>query len=214
MKTCVTDRDELKNRVVLFSLEKFMAESVSNVRMDDISAEMGISKRTLYELFESKEQLLFACIRYVHQKIEQEMRIRLLRHDDIISISMLHFAFLLKTSKSVSCGFFEQIEKYPAIKSYFDERNRNMMVSVQSYIELGVKQGVFRSDINLAVIMKTVDILIQYLINNRHTLEFSMEDLVYSMILVELRGISTQKGLDLIEKFDINNIQIDEKEVF
>jgi len=214
MKTCVTDRDELKSRVVLFSLEKFMADSVSNVRMDDISAEMGISKRTLYELFESKEQLLLACILHIHRKVESDMQTRLQNQDDIISVSMLHFAFLLKTSKSVSTGFFEQIDKYPMIKSYFDERNRTMMGRVRSYLELGVKQGVFRSDINFSVVMKTIEILIQYMISNRYTLDFTMEDMVYSMILVEMRGISTQKGLALIEQFDINNIQIDEKDVF
>lgn len=200
------EKEDLKNRIILFSLDKFMKDSVASVRMDDIAAEMGISKRTLYELFSSKEQLVLGCVLHVHAEVEADMKRRIGETSDIITVSMTCFSMLIKMSKSISYHNFDNIDKFPAIKKFIEEKNRLTLTRVRSFLNTGIREGLFRNDINPEVVVKTVEILIYHMVADRTEKDLTLEDLVYSIILVELRGIATPKGLELIEKFDISNI--------
>ena len=53
-----TYRFELRQKILQTAMQQFKEMGVKNVKMDDISAIIGISKRTLYEIYENKEELL------------------------------------------------------------------------------------------------------------------------------------------------------------
>lgn len=52
------DRAELRKRVILEASSAFAKSGIKNVHMDSLACALSISKRTLYELFCDKEQLL------------------------------------------------------------------------------------------------------------------------------------------------------------
>ena len=52
------DKTVVKEHIVLAAAKSFAQKGVKTVRMDDIAAGLSISKRTLYELFHDKEDLL------------------------------------------------------------------------------------------------------------------------------------------------------------
>ena len=47
-----------KERIVEQTMEMFVTQGIKSVRMDDIARQLSISKRTLYEMFGDKEELL------------------------------------------------------------------------------------------------------------------------------------------------------------
>ena len=47
---------------------------VKSLRVDDLARDLGVSKRTLYEMFGDKEELLYYSIKYLFQKEEEEVR--------------------------------------------------------------------------------------------------------------------------------------------
>lgn len=54
-----------EERIVDRAMQMFVAQGIKSVRMDDIARTLGVSKRTLYELFGDKEHLLYlAMVRY------------------------------------------------------------------------------------------------------------------------------------------------------
>jgi AcrR family transcriptional regulator len=53
----------------------FVEQGIKAVRMDDIAQELGISKRTLYELFSDKEELIYQSIRY-YSEYARERRMK------------------------------------------------------------------------------------------------------------------------------------------
>ncbi len=57
-----SQRVELKDRIIETASEAFTAHGIKSITMDDIAASLGISKRTLYEVFRDKESLLTQCI--------------------------------------------------------------------------------------------------------------------------------------------------------
>ena len=61
--------EESKRKIVETSLQMFNRRGVRGVTMDDIASTMHISKRTLYESFANKEELLSECVMMVHDEI-------------------------------------------------------------------------------------------------------------------------------------------------
>ena len=53
-----SQRAELKERIIATATEAFTTKGIKSITMDDIAAALGISKRTLYDVFVDKESLL------------------------------------------------------------------------------------------------------------------------------------------------------------
>ncbi len=58
--------ESLRARVIKKASQEFIKKGIKSVRMDDIAALLTISKRTLYEIFNNKEELLYDCVIYLH----------------------------------------------------------------------------------------------------------------------------------------------------
>lgn len=54
----ISNRVELRDRIIVKATEAFTLHGIKSITMDDIATSLGISKRTLYEVFEDKETLL------------------------------------------------------------------------------------------------------------------------------------------------------------
>ena len=56
-------RQELKGKILVTAMSLFKREGIKRVKMDDIAQALSISKRTLYETYENKEQLLCCFVK-------------------------------------------------------------------------------------------------------------------------------------------------------
>ena len=64
-----------KQEKVIKRASEMIAElGVKSLRVDDLARDLGVSKRTLYEMFGDKEELLYHSIKYLFQKEEDEVR--------------------------------------------------------------------------------------------------------------------------------------------
>lgn len=63
----------MKNRILQTAREMFLRHGYSKIRIDEISSELNISKKTIYNHFSSKEELVFAVIEQGMVDIEQEL---------------------------------------------------------------------------------------------------------------------------------------------
>ena len=54
---------ELRNRILKAAMTEFLHKGVKSVKMDDIANTLAISKRTLYEIYSNKEELLLEAVR-------------------------------------------------------------------------------------------------------------------------------------------------------
>ena len=57
-----SSRSSLRDRIIDVALDDFTSQGIRSVTMDEVATKLGISKRTLYEVFADKEALLVDCI--------------------------------------------------------------------------------------------------------------------------------------------------------
>ena len=72
-----SQKAELRERIIMTATEAFTLKGIKCITMDDIAAALGISKRTLYEVFADKESLLKECIpvSYTHLTLPTNSRV-------------------------------------------------------------------------------------------------------------------------------------------
>lgn len=64
---------ELRNRILKAAMTEFLHKGVKSVKMDDIANALAISKRTLYEIYSNKEELLLEAVRIHEEEFNDHM---------------------------------------------------------------------------------------------------------------------------------------------
>ncbi|WP_337903210.1 TetR/AcrR family transcriptional regulator, partial [Mesomycoplasma ovipneumoniae] len=119
-------RSRLKERIVNVTMEAFMKHGIKSITMDDIAASLGISKRTLYEVFPGKESLLEVCIRRGHEEFDDFVRGVLSTTSNVMEVVLRIFQWNIRKFHATNKRFFEDIKKYPkACQLMIGRRNRD-----------------------------------------------------------------------------------------
>ena len=193
-------RTELKTRVMDTALRAFMQRGIRAVKMDDISAELGISKRTLYEIFNDKEELLFQCI----CQYDQQQRDTLTRYAaegyDVIEVIMQAYRLKIQEARMVSPAFYVDILKYPKLAAYIKKNNEQARENFVQFMKRGVEEGYLRADVNYEMVPHIFDAIGQYIPKSQLLQKYSVEELFSTYIMMSLRGLCTQRGLKAIDE--------------
>ncbi|MBM6734670.1 TetR/AcrR family transcriptional regulator [Mediterranea massiliensis] len=196
-----TSRVELKERIIERAMQAFKTHGIKCITMDDIAASMGISKRTLYEVFANKEMLLEDCIRKERQETNEYIRTILGQSAHVLEVLLKLYLRSIEKFHTTHKSFFEDIKKYPkAYELLKNDKNRDS-AEVVNFFKEGVKQGIFRDDINFAIVNLLVHEQLDLLINSNICEKYSFLDVYESIMFTYLRGISTEKGAQELENF-------------
>lgn len=194
-------RAELKKRIVETAMQAFKAHGIKSITMDDIALSLGISKRTLYEVFANKEMLLEACILKDRDDMDAFVREMLETSDHVLDVLLKLYLRSIERFHSTHKSFFEDLKKYPKVYELFKNDKHHDSAETISFFEEGVKQGIFRADINFAIVNLLVYEQIELLLNSNICEKYSFLEVYESIMFTYLRGISTEKGAHELEKF-------------
>ena len=199
---------EAKDRVILKSIELFQQAGIRLVTMDQIAGEVGMSKRTIYEMFKDKDDLLMQCLDIMNLQTRTEIQEIISKSANAIEALYLIGQHGEKRKASINKLFFEDFKKlYPQIWKNLREKNGPGRESVSfTILQKGIKEDIFRGDLNLVI----VDIFIHNMMETCHSAEIfpvesDLRDIIANVIIPYFRGIATRKGQDLIEKYFSGN---------
>lgn len=108
-----TDKTVVKEHIVLAAAKSFAQKGVKTVRMDDIAAGLSISKRTLYELFHDKEDLLLDVMKLHREEMQEYMTQVASKAENVLEVLLKFFQRSAQEFQNTNRKFFEDIEKYP-----------------------------------------------------------------------------------------------------
>ena len=200
-------KKEIFNQIVETAHTLFIERGIKDVKMDDIAAEMSISKRTIYELFNDKEQLLHEVLKLQNERMSENGRevIRNSSHilEIILKLYNLHFELL----KKVNNKFFAELNKYPDICREMQAKEAKNAKKFTAWMEMGRQQGLFREDADFNIltfiIKRDLTTILEVKMQTGHTElnKYTTDELGRKLILFYLRGISTPKGQNIIEEY-------------
>ena len=183
--------------------ELFFKYGVRSVSMDDICRDLGISKKKLYQLFSSKNELVEKLLELERENFE-------IIFDTYSFEGVNAIDILLTVSKEVGERFrdvspsmtFDLKKYYPDIyHKHIEERIDFIFKKIQINLEKGINQGVYRDDLSVELVAR---IYIRRLID-LHNPEFfpadkfSFQTLFETMFDNFIRGIANAKGIEYYE---------------
>ena len=204
-------KEEVHNLITRKALELFAGKGIKDVKMDDIAAALSISKRTIYEQFADKEQLLLEALRLHNNMMRDEAKERIRKAEHVLDIVLTLYSLYFQSIKEINIKFFKELERYPKICKRNRERNHKNDKRFIAWMEMGRKQGLFREDANfdilLFILRRDLETIFMANMKEEHNelSSYTPDELGRTLILFYLRGISTPRGQEIIEDYMNNN---------
>lgn len=188
-------------RVVDYATKEFFSKGVKQVTMDDIAKGLQMSKRTLYQLFADKEQLIIACIEVIAER-EHELVLSLIgQNHNVLEIILRVIEHRVKTLGKVSIEYITEVKRYDAVKEYIKMAQEESIERGEYIYKKGIEQGLFRDDVNIKLLLECIYIRMNDNYSPVVVNKYSMQDCFINMGIFHLRGCCTPAGIELIDKF-------------
>ena len=199
------EKKDLEKSIVVVATELFLSLGFKSVTMDDIAVEMGISKKTIYNFFENKEQLVKKAVFNLYEAITSGIEsIRGQSENPITELFEVKM-FLMQQLKGEKASPQYQLQKYyPSIFKELQIKQFDFIkTTVVKSLQKGVEMGLFRPDMNIDFIARmyfngmTAIKNVELFPNNIYAPEKLMEH----YLDYHLRAIVTEKGKLLLNPF-------------
>ena len=195
----------VKQRIIEEASELFGRSGVKSITMDELARNLGISKRTIYENFRDKEELLIACIDAFHDERSEKV---------FLDANNVAEAILVMLQKSVEptaqwkFNMMNDIRKYyPQVyKNHLSRLHQNERQNFEYVVQRGIREDVFRRELNPEIVAhffsKMGEVVVARI--DKDFDRYSLVDVFNNIVLTILRGICTAKGIEIIDKFKEN----------
>ncbi|WP_414630788.1 TetR/AcrR family transcriptional regulator [Bacteroides sp. UBA939] len=192
---------ELRERIVELALDSFATHGIKSITMDEIATTLGISKRTLYEVFPDKETLLLECLKKAQSEGAAYVKEVCETTSNVLEVLLKIYQRTIEKYHSTNKKFYEDMKKYPKVYESLVKRHDENYEEKKAFFNLGVQQGLFRDDINFTIVNMLMHEQFAVLMNTDIFKEYSFVDVYESIMFTHLRGISTEKGASKLDEF-------------
>ena len=201
----MTDMDE-KARIESAALERFLESGVYKVTLDEIAADLRISKKTVYKFFPSKEDLLRAAVHMRMHRIERAV-------DDIVAsdkpfeAKMTELLMVIGTLvRRLTRQFQVDLQRFaPRLWTEIDTFRRERVFSkMRKMFQQAKDEKVFREDLNIDLFFLVFLSTIQGIMNPQTLSQqsFSAEDAFHGIFKILFEGALTQEARHNFKLFD------------
>ena len=150
-------KQEVRGRIIQSAIECFSKNGFDRTRMDEISLLADLSKGTLYNYFDNKEDLFNAICEDSLDLLKIQLdQLFTKSRDDLISNAELFYENFQKIQKEGSAKvFFEALSestRNPKLKIILFKHRLKIYKVVENYLQIQSDKGFIKSDINLTYV--------------------------------------------------------------
>ena len=200
---------EINERIIVAADSLFMKYGARSVTMDDIARELSVSKKTIYQYYKDKDEIV-TLVSQAH--IEQEKK----EFTEIYESSNNAIEEIFKISQcirkmvtEINPSLLYDLQKYHrrAWDLYLDYKTEFIKNSVVNNLQRGIKEGCYREEIDVEVIatfrVEQVQMAFDDKIFPRNKFNFS--EVQMQLLNHFIHGLLTDKGRKLYKDYQLNN---------
>ncbi len=194
---------DMREKIITESGKLFVQNGIRQVTMDTIAQTMGISKRTIYENFKDKDDLLEHFLT-VSIKEHKKGSLKIIEEAGNVIEALFRIGEdNYKKMKSINPVFFQDIKKYHSgiFKKIVQNGRMKDYETTKTVLTRGINEGLFLKEINVEVANLYIHYSADFTPIAEEKLKCGHVDILRSVHLPYLRGISTEKGREIIDTF-------------
>lgn len=195
---------EMIDRIIQAGSETFFKYGIRSVPLDQLASELGISKKTIYQHFKDKDELVMAIVKC---SLDAERA----RADECYANSKNPIHEIIQASElmneimiNINPTFLVDLEKYhPKAWKVFSESKSDFLVDIERNLNDGIAQGLYRPDLNISILSRMRLESVEMGLNQDFfpARSFNVTEVNLAFLDHFIRGIVTEKGLKLYESY-------------
>ena len=195
-----------KERILIKADELFMQYGIRSVSMDDIANNLGMSKKTLYQYFADKDELVDAVLDgHINQMQSDCLHCR---HEakDAIHEMVITMGQIMDEFANMNPMVLYDLEKFhfKTYQRFKEHKDKFLFKVVKDNIAWGIKEELYREDVNIDVMSKyrLESMMIPFNVAVFPPGKYNLAET--SGIIIEhfIYGLATVKGHKLIQKYN------------
>jgi len=202
---------EVKERILQKANDLFMRYGIRSITMDEIATQLGISKKTIYQFFTDKDEMVEGVVeKHIHENEEKCFQFRNISENAVseIFVAVDENEEMLKAMNPL---IMYDLEKHhpKAHKKFWDHIHRFMYKTIRENLQRGISEKLYREDVNLDIVcshrLESAFMCFDQDIfpHNR----YKISDVVRELSMLYLNSIATDHGRELIEKYSTERIK-------
>jgi TetR/AcrR family transcriptional regulator, cholesterol catabolism regulator len=196
---------DTKQRIQKAAHDLVMQYGIRSISMDDIAAHLGMSKKTIYQYFKDKDELIEAVVDEVIETNQYACKADISRSENAVHEIFLVMDMMAEMFKTMNPSILHDMQKYhPAAFAKFSKHKNEFLYNVCSQnLQRGIKEELYRPEMS-------VDILCRYRVETmfipfnpefQQKLKHSLGKIEEEILVHFLFGLVSLKGYKLIMKY-------------
>jgi AcrR family transcriptional regulator len=212
--TVVTDTGE---RIKQKAGDLFMQYGLRSVSMDDIANGLGISKKTIYQYYADKDELVDA---FITEKINHNQSCCELDRnaaDNAVHEIFLAIDMMMEIMSSMNPALLFEMQKYHpvAFERFYKHKNDYIFTVIRENLTRGIKEGLFRPELKVDILARfRVESMMLPFQPDFHTkTKYTLFEIEEELLMHYLFGVVSEKGYQLTLQYQqerIKKLQSDE----
>lgn len=185
-----------------------LEKGLKSATMDSVAAELGMSKRTLYEIFESKSQMIKEALGEMERRSQEHFVKSFSEADNVMEAFIEVFGYNRDLMKSVNVDFYRDMDRlYKENRKHYEHTRLERHERMLRMFELGVEQGMFRKDVDYRIQSRMMALQMEGLkrIEELFPQDITLQRVFDSIIVSFLRSIATPEGMKILDKWTNKN---------
>ncbi|MCH8233928.1 MAG: TetR/AcrR family transcriptional regulator [Bacteroidetes bacterium] len=196
---------DVKERILEESEMLFFRYGVRRVTMDDVAKALGMSKKTLYQYYSDKDELVAEATR-AHLERERIEFDKIFRNSEnsIKSLFLISQCMRKSLSEINPSVLFELKRFYPKSWEYWTEfKDQFIFKSIVENIKKGIEEEYFRSEVNAEILanLRVMEIQILFDRESFPSEKFNFMEVQMQLFNHFVYGITTEKGRKLYKEY-------------
>ncbi|MDP2365255.1 MAG: TetR/AcrR family transcriptional regulator [Ignavibacteria bacterium] len=187
----------MQDKIIEQIEDKLFIEGFYKTTMDDVASELGMSKKTIYKFFPSKEDLVMAIAKHFMNRMKGKILPALNSDKNAIEKLGELIKILAGVSEKISTKRMEEMKRhFPSIWNEIDSfRTKMMFENITRVINQGKDEGLF-IDYPTSIVMNMLVASIRSVVNPDFILNnnFSIIEAARTAFKILIGGIVTEKG--------------------
>lgn len=176
-----SDPARVRDKILKQATEEFARIGFEGARVDKIAQRCDLSKNMLYYYFKSKEGLFVAALERMYQVLRDRQKDLAVRASDPVEAmkQLVHHTFSAFKDNPSAIRLLNEENKHRGKYIRKSARMRDLynplVDTIRSTLDRGAQQGIFRPDLDPAIVYLTLSSLCYHYLSNRYTLEIALD---------------------------------------
>jgi AcrR family transcriptional regulator len=203
---------EMKERIRQKANDLYRRYGIRSVTMDEIAAQLGVSKKTIYQYYSDKDELVDAVAREMIGFARENCDRNRASSENAVDEIFKAMEFVQDMFNNMNSAMLFDLERFHPIsyKAFLEYKNKYLYTMIRTNLERGIEEGLYRPEINVDVIAKlrlegVMAAFNQELFpSNKYNLATLNKEIMEHFLF----GVSSLKGYKLILKYQQERIKV------